>query len=135
MWFQLFNFPLMNTQPAQDSKLTYKLPVHRWIENAHIFLWLVKDFCWSMEWKPGGIFMIFPTVFVAFYILFKSRGNRSEVYHNIAVCCWILANSTWMLGEFTDSDWRAGAATLFGIGLAVLLFYYTVYFKKDKAAD
>lgn len=122
----------METLEPGNEKHIAVIPVQRWIENAHIFLWLIKDFCWSMEWKPGGIFMIFPTVSVAFYILWKSRGNRSEVYHNIAVCCWILANSTWMLGEFMDYDARPVAATLFGIGLAVLIYYYAVYFKKER---
>src|SRR5687767_5236226 len=122
----------MKTTTAQDDQKVYRLPVQRWIENAHIFLWLIKDFCWSMEWKAGGIFMILPTVSVAFFILWRSRGNRSEVYHNIAVCCWILANSTWMLGEFTGHEARPIAATLSGIGLAVLLYYYAMHFRKDE---
>ena len=39
-------------------------PSFRWLENAHILLWLIKDFCWAMEWKTGGVIMIFPTVSV-----------------------------------------------------------------------
>jgi hypothetical protein len=85
-----------------------------------------------MEWKAGGIIMIFPTVSVAFYLLFKSRKVRAELYHNLAVCFWILANSTWMVGEFNDIDLRIYAATLFGSGLVVLAVYYALYFKKDK---
>lgn len=105
---------------------------YRWIENAHILLWLIKDACWSLEWKPGGIFMIFPTVTVAFYITWRSRKIRTELFHNIAVCAWILANSVWMLGEFFDHDERIYAACLFGIGIATLAVYYLFYFKKDK---
>ncbi len=85
-----------------------------------------------MEFKPGGIVMIVPTVSVAFYILYRSRGVRSEFMHNIAVCLWILANSIWMLGEFFDYDARPYAATLFSMGVLLLLVYYLFYFKKDR---
>jgi hypothetical protein len=108
---------------------------YRWIENAHIFLWLVKDLCWSLEFKPGGLFMIIPTVTVAFYITWKSRNVRSELFHNIAVCFWILANSTWMVGEFTDHEARPYAATLFALGLATIAVYYILFFSKDRKAE
>ncbi len=85
-----------------------------------------------MEWKTGGVVMIFPTVSVAFYLLWKARKVRAELYHNLAVCFWILANSTWMIGEFNDTDLRIVAAGLFGCGLTVLAIYYALYFKKDR---
>lgn len=107
-------------------------PGYRWIENAHIFLWLIKDFCWALEFKPGGIFMILPTVTVAFYLLWRTRHDRQEAVHNMAVCLWIMANSVWMLGEFFDYDLRWMAATLFGTGILIILVYYLTYFKKDK---
>jgi hypothetical protein len=108
---------------------------YRWVENGHIFLWLIKDTCWALEFKPGGIIMIFPTVFVAFYILWRSRKVRPEFFHNIAVCAWILANSTWMIGEFWEYDARPIAVALFSVGLLVLLVYYIFYFKKDRDYD
>lgn len=108
---------------------------YRWMENGHILLWLVKDTCWALEFKPGGMIMIFPTVFVAFYITWRSRFMRAELYHNIAVCCWILANSVWMVGEFFEHESRPYAASLFGLGLLVLAYYYIVHFKKDRRAE
>lgn len=108
-------------------------PAYRWIENLHIVLWLIKDTCWALEYRTGGIFMIFPTVFVAFYILWKSRFVRGEAFHNAAVCIWIIANSLWMLGEFFDYDARPIAVALFATGLAVLAFYYLIYFRRDRA--
>lgn len=108
------------------------LAKYRWIENGHILLWLVKDTCWAMEFKPGGIIMIFPTVGVAFYLLWRSRNSRPDLYHNIAVCSWILANSTWMLGEFYKKELRPIAVGIFLIGLTVLLIYYIFFFNKDR---
>jgi hypothetical protein len=115
-----------------NGKPLIKQLSYKWMENAHIFLWLIKDFCWSMEFKPGGIFMIFPTVSVAFYLLWRTRHDRQEGIHNLAVCFWILANSVWMLGEFFEHDMRPYAATLFGSGILILLVYYIIFFTKDR---
>lgn len=123
----------MNTE-QQQQPISIS-PAYRWIENAHIFLWLIKDLCWSLEFKTGGVFMIIPTVTVAFYITWKSREVRSELFHNIAVCCWILANSTWMIGEFTDHEARPYAAALFALGLSVIVVYYALFFAKDRRAE
>lgn len=122
---------------AGEKKVLQVSTSFRWMENLHILLWLMKDFCWALEFKPGGIIMIVPTVSVAVYLTWKSRHMRSELFHNIAVCCWITANSVWMLGEFFsyDEQGKHAAAAIFAIGLLVLAFYYTVYFKKDRAAE
>ena len=105
---------------------------YRWLENLHILLWLIKDTCWAMEWKPGAAAMIIPTIGVAIYLLYRSKRNKTELYHNAAVCMWIIANSTWMMGEFINMDLRPIAAILFGIGIGILAIYYSVYFRKDR---
>lgn len=107
-------------------------PTFRLIENAHILLWLIKDTCWAMEWKQAGIGMIFPTLSVALYILWKSKKVRAELFHNIAVVLWISANSVWMIGEFYEHEFRPYSAGLFIAGLSVLAVYYAFFFTKDK---
>ena len=52
-----------------------------------------------MEWKMLGICMIFPTVSIAFLITYLTRKSN-EVYINIAICFWIMANAFWMCCEF-----------------------------------
>lgn len=118
-----------------EQKAIQVSPAYRWIENGHILLWLVKDTCWALEFKPGGIFMIFPTIFVAFYITWRSRHIRAELFHNIAVCLWIMANSAWMAGEFYEQETRHYAVVLFSIGLLLLIIYYLFYFRKDRKYD
>lgn len=115
----------------------YLSPTHRWIENGHIFLWLLKDTCWVLVWKLGGIFMIFPTLSVALYILWRSRHIRAEFFHNLAVCLWISANSVWMVTEFlgVDKEYKKYAVFIFLIGIAVLLVYYIFFFRKDKEKE
>ncbi len=125
---------IMNSQPGEAKSV--KIPAsYRWVENAHILLWLVKDTFWAMEFRPGGLFMIAPTLGVAFYILWRSRYSRQDFYHNIAICLWISGNSIWMAGEFFKQDMRHIAVVLFAIGLFVLLVYYLLFFAKDKAAE
>jgi hypothetical protein len=112
-------------QPNQFSNF-------RWADNIHILFWLLKDMCWAMFWRPGGLFMIAPTLGVAIYILIKSRHDRSDLFHNIAVCIWILANSLWMAGEFFLLELRPYAVMLFIAGLSVLLIYYIFFFRTDR---
>jgi hypothetical protein len=120
---------------SKDDGKPHPTGSHRLIENGHILLWLIKDTCWALEWKALGIFMIIPTVSVAFYLLWRSRQSRSESYHNLAVCFWILANSIWMLGEFNDADLRPVSAGLFITGLLILGAYYLFFFRKDVKAQ
>ena len=112
----------------------YISSTQRWIENGHIFLWLLKDTCWVLVWRPGGIFMIFPTLSVAIYILWRSRKIRAEFFHNLAICLWISANSFWMVTEFlgVDKEYKHYAVYLFLAGITLLLYYYIFYFRKDR---
>lgn len=102
-------------------------------ENLHIVLWLLKDTCWLMLWKTGGIIMIVPTVAVAFHITWLNRKNIDQLFHNIAVSNWICANAVWMIGEFFYDDAFRPVARLFFIsGLVTLAIYYFILFPKRK---
>lgn len=97
----------------------------RALENFHIVLWLIKDLCWCMLWKPLALFMIIPTFIFAIYITYNSRVHKAELYHNIAVLMWIMANSTWMIGEFYFKDGLKTPAFLFFMtGLIVVAYFY-----------
>ncbi len=101
-------------------------------ENLHIALWLLKDTCWVMLWKTGGMIMIVPTLAVAIHIAYRSRKNIHDLFHNIAICLWICANATWMIGEFYYEDsFRNYAMVFFTLGLIVVASYYTFRFQKS----
>ncbi len=105
-------------------------------ENLHIALWLMKDTCWVMSWKVVGMCMILPTLAVAMHLAWRSRKNISDLFHNIAVCCWITANATWMTGEFFYHDeLRPYAMIFFSIGIVVVGFYYIVHFPKRNVQE
>ena len=102
-------------------------------ENAHVILWLIKDFSWMMNWKLLGILMIIPTIAMSIFIAYFSRSHVSGFWHNIAIVFWISANSIWMLGEFWfDDQLRPVSAVLFGLGFLTLLNYYFFIAKRKN---
>jgi hypothetical protein len=115
---------------SDESKETYVVPAKfRALENMHVLFWLVKDICWCLAFKPLGIAMIFPTLSIAIYIMWRNRHIVSELTHNIAIALWIVANSLWMVFEFTGVDdlYKNYCLIPFALGLIVLLYYYLVY--------
>ncbi|MFN8310082.1 MAG: hypothetical protein U0T73_08975 [Chitinophagales bacterium] len=96
-------------------------------ENAHIAIWLVKDTCWCLSFKTLAVGMIAPTLAVALLIVWQTRKDRADLFHNIAVALWITANSIWMIGElYFDDTFRPYALVFFGLGLIVVAWYYLV---------
>lgn len=87
----------------------------RKFENLHILFWLIKDMCWVSNFKVVGVLMVIPTLLMAFFLTYKSKDQIHELLHNLAVCFWILANSTWMIGEFFFNDGTRPIAIMFFI--------------------
>ena len=107
----------------------YTVPLRfRKIENLHIVFWLIKDLSWAMLWKPIGIAMFFPTFIISILITWQTRNLKSELYHNLAVTCWIFANGFWMYVEFIgrDDELRVYTAIPFCIGLFFICWYYVI---------
>lgn len=108
-------------------------PRTRSYENLHIVLWLLKDTCWVMDYRIPGMIMILPTVAVAVYITWLTRTSSAELAHNLAVVCWICANSIWMMGEFFYNDSLRPVATVFFVlGLFMVAMYYGVIRPNSK---
>ena len=93
-------------------------------ENLHIVFWLIKDTSWMLEIKWLGALMILPTVGVAIYIIVHSFRMR-EVFINLAILCWICANSFWMCMEFfLNNQHKNFAAIPFVLGFLFVGIYY-----------
>jgi len=101
-------------------------------DHLHIVLWLVKDMCWAMEWKIMGVAMIVPTLGLALFISLKTNKNSFSFLPNVAILCWILANSIWMLDEFFHLEIRKFCLVFFGAGIAVVTYWLFVQFKEIK---
>jgi len=59
--------------------------------------------------------MILPTFIFAVFIAYNDRKNKSELFDNLAIMMWIIANSIWMVGEFYFKD-----------GLKILAFAFFI---------
>lgn len=93
-------------------------------ENLHILFWLIKDTCWMMEWKELGIAMIIPTIAIALYLVIKTN-QENEFFINLAILCWIIANSYWMSCEFFGHvELKNYAAIPFCIGFICTSIFY-----------
>jgi uncharacterized membrane protein YoaK (UPF0700 family) len=99
----------------------------RLIENFHIVLWLIKDTCWLLQFKTGGVIMIVPTVGLALYLALKTRKSLNAFLPNLAVCFWIIANGIWMMGEFFDFNHIPFACTSFMLGIVSISLYLLRY--------
>ena len=116
----------------------YSIPSRfRRIENLHILFWLVKDLCWAMNFRYIGMLMIIPTMVAALMITWQTRKIFSERMHNLAVVFWIIANCTWMVGEFFGIDEGTyGLRTMtiipFSIGLVILASFYIRFYTQQK---
>jgi hypothetical protein len=86
-----------------------------------------------MDLHALGVFMILPTLLVAFFITVKMRRFTAELFHNLAVCCWVCANSVWMIGEFYYDDTTRPIATIFFVcGVLIMGYYYSfLHFRKQ----
>jgi len=115
----------------------YSIPAHyRKMENLHIVFWLFKDISWCLLWKPLGILMIVPTLFIAILISVRNRKFISETCHNVAIVFWIAANSYWMMSEFLGFDekiitgeitYKHLAVIPFLMGIILLGYYYLIW--------
>jgi hypothetical protein len=110
---------------VQSKTSSSEHPSFQKIDNLHIVLWLIKDMCWVSDFKFVGVMMIIPTILVAIWIAWINRSDKSDLAHNLAVCCWICANSVWMLGEFYYKDTtRPFAKVFFATGLVIIAAHY-----------
>ena len=108
---------------------------NRLLENLHLPFWLVKDACWALLWKPLGLAMILPTVSLAVYLAVKTRRVMKEFLPNLAIACWITANSIWMCDEFFNLGVKSFSVLFFSAGLLSILLWLFLYFPAEWKAS
>ena len=100
----------------------------RKIENLYVVCSILKSMCWMMGFKSIAVFMILPTLLMAFYVMFHSNKNIGFLTVNIAMICWIAANSAWMLHDFYKMLPILVSQVLFAVGMVAMLIYVWVTF-------
>lgn len=131
---------LINTVLALPAKLNKEVFSLEKIEGLHIFVWLIKDFCWCLNFKELGILMIVPTLLISLLFIYKTKNNLSQLITNISITLWVTANSLWMLSEFFEMTqttifflpikYYFGA--LFVIGLLNIIVYHIYRLVNNK---
>ena len=97
----------------------------RRLENVHVALWLIKDYSWCTTTRWLGLAMAVTTIALAVAVARASRHSLQDFAHDVAACCWIAANITWMIGEFYFSDGtRRYARGFFYLGLTCIALFY-----------
>ena len=102
-------------------------------ESLNVVFWLIKDSCWMLQLKWLGIIMVVPTVTIATFIVFIS-WKTADRFINMAILCWIVANSYWMYDEFfTSGQHKLLVSFPFALGFIFIgIFYYQILVKKTK---
>ena len=92
----------MNRKVTINNSIQY-LPV----EYIHIYLWIFKDLCWTLDLYWLGVVFGVSAIsfsFVLFCYAIKLRNLR-KLWHSVGITVWLLANFIWMSGEFHDSKY------------------------------
>lgn len=78
----------------------------RGVENLLIYLWILKDLCWTQNWYAGLYFSSIAVILFAM-LAFLSMYWRcfDEAWHFIASFLWLFANTWWMSGELHDWEY------------------------------
>ena len=77
-----------------------------------------------LEFKTLGVIMIFPTMALAVYLVYKTLNTR-DFYINMSIFFWIGANSFWMLMEFfNDNQYKHYAGIPFALGILFVVLFY-----------
>lgn len=90
-----------------------------------------------MLWRPIGLIMLLPTLLVAALITWQTRKVRSELFHNLAILCWISANGYWMITEFWNmpDHYRYYTAIPFAAGLFFIGTYYLIILPREHKTE
>lgn len=103
----------------------------RGAENIHIYLWILKDFCWTQSIVTLGLTMGSLALIwccILFYHAFECR-NYEDMYMLVALTLWLFGNFWWMKGELTTGDDDvdgAEAGLFFSTALGWILLYHLI---------
>lgn len=101
----------------------------RYVENIHLYFWLLKDLAWSLRYTDFG--MTFGTIAVLFlgvlyYNAIKTTSSE-EILYVITMTFWLIGNYLWMMGELQYDDdgiARPRGRALMIVGICIQILYH-----------
>lgn len=103
---------------------TKKTISNAFFDRIHILFWLCKDSSWLLGFKFLGTILIIPTIGVSLAMVWLNRNDRLPFLIELAVLCWICANSIWMIDEFYELGIKFISIYLFLSGIGIILYSY-----------
>jgi hypothetical protein len=86
---------------AQLLKRNVQMFTLRGWDNIHIYLWIMKDYAWTIDNKP--LALVFGCGALAWCLVLQVVAYRQrdweEMYFLISMMLWLFANFWWMAGE------------------------------------
>jgi hypothetical protein len=101
----------------------------RYVENIHLYFWLLKDLAWSLRYTDFG--MTFGTIAVLwlgvlYYNAIKARSTE-EMFFLIPSTLWLIGNYLWMMGELENNDddvYRPKGKACMITGIIIVIAYH-----------
>jgi hypothetical protein len=87
----------------------------------HFPLWILKDMAWMLGFGWISLILAIPTIFISIILILYTIGVERK--QNIALLCWLLANTLWMSDEMFDVNTKGIALISFVTGIIVVLTY------------
>lgn len=119
------------------SPLTHELFFSvRYVENIHLYFWLLKDLAWALDYKEMGItFGLIAILWlgILFYYAIRAKSTE-EIYFLVPTSLWLIGNYLWMQGELENNDdaiGRPNGKYCMISGMVIIIFYYAFLHTKN----
>lgn len=118
----------------------------RGIENWHVYLWLLKDLFWSLNYTICGTVFGISAMFFTLVIMWNRIriANTEDTLFGTVLLIWLIGNFLWMRYEFIENNtngvsgrieagWILISAFCFGVLYYAVLKWYPKNFIKNNS--
>lgn len=99
------------------------------LESIHFPMWILKDLAWMLGFGVLSLTLAIPTIIIS-ALLIKWSTRFFEKMENIAIMCWLTANTLWMSHEQFGVNTKELAVIMFSFGVIISLSYLPSLVKK-----
>jgi hypothetical protein len=87
------------------------------LDTANSLCWFAADASWMLGVVSLGLFFMIPTIISGILLLYIEK-RKPVIFINVAINCWILMNSFWMLSEGQpDGPYGVYSKVFFALGV------------------
>ncbi len=106
--------------PTQDQTRPFWISKDA-LDTVNSLTWFLMDAFWMLGATGVATFFILPTLFTGLCLLYIEK-RRTVLYINVAINCWIVMNTLWMISEIAESpEMLTWSRAAFGTGILFIL--------------